>query len=769
MKRARWRALGAAMFALGSAAGIAAADSTSTAGQAETAGAARRIEKPVAPDDPVSRWSKVLSGEQATAQATLRFRALMHRAEAYQAAGRIDPALRDFHAALALAQDGGEEAQVALASGGLGNAYWLRGANALAQTHLEGSIAQARRAGRPDIEALGRIGIGNLLDGEGDSTGALTAYREGESLARRAGNDALIVQAATNAARSALALGDRELARSMLSAADEHCHRMKPSTDKAYALIAIARLTQRGGAPARGNDVGGTRAAVELLSEARDLGRALPDRRVTSFALGYLGERYEKDGRHEEARRLTAEALFLAQELNAAELEYRWHWQLGRIARAQGDRDGAIGAFRSAANAVRSVQPNVMSTAGGDSRAFRAQVKPVFDDLVAALIERARAADRPEIVQAYLIEARDSVERLKSAELQDYFRDDCVVAARASVQPLEQVAPRTAVIYPIFLHDRIELLLSSAQGIRQASSPVALETLSAEVDAFRDSLRDLAGGHFLPHARRLYDWLVRPLEEPLRVIDADTLVFVPDGPLRTIPLAALHDGADFLLRRYGFVISPGLTLIDVRPFRAGESKALLGGLTQSVQGFPALPKVGEELDAIQAMYSGKRLQDEAFVASNLEREVGEHAYGVVHIATHARFEREARDSFVLTHDGKLSLRQLEDLLGAGQSRARPIELLSLSACQTALGDERAALGLAGVSVKAGASSALATLWDISDEAAAILLPEFYRQLADPAAPSKAAALRNAQMKLMSDERFAHPGFWSPFLLIGNWL
>lgn len=97
-----------------------------------------------------------------------------------------------------------------------------------------------------------------------------------------------------------------------------------------------------------------------------------------------------------------------------------------------------------------------------------------------------------------------------------------------------------------------------------------------------------------------------------------------------------------------------------------------------------------------------------------------------------------------------------------------MELLTLSACQTAAGDDRAALGLAGVAVKAGARSALATLWFINDQATALLITEFYHQLRDPDL-SKAKALQRAQLILLNDRRYQHPGYWSPFLLIGNWL
>jgi CHAT domain-containing protein len=112
--------------------------------------------------------------------------------------------------------------------------------------------------------------------------------------------------------------------------------------------------------------------------------------------------------------------------------------------------------------------------------------------------------------------------------------------------------------------------------------------------------------------------------------------------------------------------------------------------------------------------------------------------------------------------------RLSQIVGSFKFRDQPLELLSLSACQTAAGDDRAALGLAGVAIKAGARSALATLWFVNDEASSALVTEFYRQLKNPSL-SKAQALRQAQMTLLDNPEYQHPIFWSPFLLLNNWL
>jgi CHAT domain-containing protein len=274
---------------------------------------------------------------------------------------------------------------------------------------------------------------------------------------------------------------------------------------------------------------------------------------------------------------------------------------------------------------------------------------------------------------------------------------------------------------------------------------------------------------YLPAAQALYDLLLRPLEDRLAAAGIDTLVFVPDGPLRTIPLAALHDGERFVIDRYAVATVPSLELLDPRPVGAVAITPLLNGLTEGVQGFPPLPYVDQELTGIATIFGGEELRDAHFVAPEVEDSLARTPFSVVHIASHGEFAGDPKDSFLLTYDGRLDMDQLEQLIRLSRFRDEPVELLTLSACRTAAGDDRAALGLAGVAVKAGARAALATLWFINDQASSLLVTEFYRQLAATPRPSKAEALRQAQLAIKSDPRYRHPAYWSPFLIIGNWL
>ena len=399
---------------------------------------------------------------------------------------------------------------------------------------------------------------------------------------------------------------------------------------------------------------------------------------------------------------------------------------------------------------------------------FRETVGTVCFELADLLLLRASSFNDRNKYEPYLLEARKVVELHKVYELRDYFQDDCVDAGRSTEMKLDSVSATAAVIYPIILRNRVEILVSVSGGLKRFTEQVSELTITQEIEKFRRRLEKRTTREYLPHAQKLYDLLIRPIESTLKSNPIDTLVFVPGGQLRTIPMAALHDGNHFLINKYSLAITPGLGLVDPHAIERKNMKVLTVGLTEPVQGFPPLPYVSSELQTIQSLYGGKLLLNEDFQILNIEKALREEPFSILHIASHGQFKNEVEKTFVLTFDDKLTLDRLDQYVGLLQFRDDPLELLTLSACDTAIGDDRAALGLAGVAVKAGARSAIATLWHINDLATSTLVEEFYRQLQDPSV-SRAIALQRAQLKMLNDRCYQHPGYWSPFLLINNWL
>jgi CHAT domain-containing protein len=273
----------------------------------------------------------------------------------------------------------------------------------------------------------------------------------------------------------------------------------------------------------------------------------------------------------------------------------------------------------------------------------------------------------------------------------------------------------------------------------------------------------------LPIAKQVYDLLLRSAEDKLAASGITTLVFVLDGSLRNLPMAALYDGQKYLIEKYSIALAPGLQLLQPQPLKRQQLKGLLGGVSEARQGFSALPAVALEVNQIESQIPAQVLLDQTFTSTTLQSQLNAAPFPVIHLATHGRFSSKAEDTFILTWDDRINVKQLDTLLRSReQGDLNPIELLVLSACQTATGDRRAALGLAGLAVRSGARSTLATLWSVNDRSTASLMVEFYRELGQPGV-TKAQAVRNAQLTLLKQPQYEHPYYWAPFILLGNWL
>ena len=633
----------------------------------------------------------------------------------------------------------------------------LAGQTAEGRATLERALTLAGQAGRADQVARVSNDLGNLLASQGERAQAERLYRQGLEQARAAGDTERTALLAVNLARSLHEAGRDRDAAPMLALAEKSAGALPPSGTKTAVLISVARL-QAASKAGRG------RAAANL-DAAAESARASGDQRLLSYALGYRADLDASAGRKSDALARAREASHQAQLAAAPESLYRWQWQTARQLRAQGDADGAVEAYRLAVASMESARSDL--TAAGRGGTFREQAGPLYLELVDLLVTRASSSPA-KAAQADLREAREALEQLKGAELEDYFRDDCVAALKSKTRGIDSLDARTAAIYPIVLPDRLVVLLSLPDGLRLHTARVGAEAVAREVERLRRALEKRTTREYLRPARQVYDWLVRPLEADLAQAGVQTLVFVPDGALRNIPLAALHDGRDFLVTRYAIATSPGLTLTDPRPIGRTKPRVLVGALTESVQGFPPLPAVADEVAALDALYDGTVLVDNQFDSLGFGRAIERRPYSIVHMASHGEFGSSAKDTFILTHDSRITLDQLDAQLGGTAYREQPVELLALRACQTASSDDRAALGLGGVAVKAWARSAPATLWSVSDRASTLLVGEFYQRLQDPNV-NKAQALQAAQRRLLADARYRHPAYWSPFLLIGNWL
>jgi len=561
--------------------------------------------------------------------------------------------------------------------------------------------------------------------------------------------------------------------------------------------------------------------AYQALTTAAQIAKTLQDNHTRSIAYGYLGELYQQTAdrcakekycdRHTSNQYYTAaltstrraiffanqhripvafdeQAHLLSDEKNFAEKQqlkeqaiplstqfshylYRWYWQLGQLLKQQGHTNEALKAYRLASQNLKPIQQRLDLGYRRPLNIFEQVVKPIHYGRADLLLQVANETNDLRKQQGLLREALETIDLVKVAELKNYF-DECVLALHAKTRSLlDQKRPKTALIYPIPLPDRLVVVVVTDK-IYQAVVNVSADEVNQTAQTLQRTLQARSHNKFLLHAEKLYRWLIQPIESKLQGIE--TLVVVPDGKLRIIPFSVFYDGQQFLVEKYALALTPGLKLVDPKPIDLKNRAILLGGVSEGVLNHSPLKNVPKELKMIQKITkkvaTNNKILNADYSVANFYQQVKDNQYSIIHLATHGEFNPNPEHTYLLAYDDLMSMDDLQDIIGLGRFRDQPLELLTLSACKTAAGDDRAALGLAGVGIKAGARSAIATLWYVDDRAASIVMSKFY-QFLTKSGVSKAKALQKAQQVLIhkKQQRYWHPTYWAPFLLIGNWL
>jgi CHAT domain-containing protein len=512
---------------------------------------------------------------------------------------------------------------------------------------------------------------------------------------------------------------------------------------------------------------------AQILATAVQQARSLKDRTAESYALGQLGELYELTEQLSAARDLTQQALLLAEEIQAHDIRYQWEWQLGRLWEKQGDRKRAIAAYEEAVKTLKSVKSDLLAINSDIQFSFRDNVEPIHRKLVDLLLTT-EGNSQPS--QDNLKRAIEVIDSLQLAELENFLSCNLSPTVQLS-QDIDKVDRNAAFIYPIILEDRLEVISKlPGQPLKHYVAPVKrTEVEKTAIELRTNILKRNRPEAVIEKATQLYQWMISPLEQDLgNSSEVKTLVFVLDGVLRNIPISVLYDGKrkEYLMQKpYALALVPGLQLFDLRPLQRERLKVLTAGVSEQreVEGraFDKLPNVVEELQQIGSTVASLSLLNPSFTEANLEQQIKSGAFSVVHLATHGKFSSDPEETFILAYNQLLKSSEWNNLLRTNkQSPSSIVELLVLSACETAKGDNRATLGLAGIAVRAGARSTLATLWQVSDRSTAALMEQFYKELTNPEV-TKAEALHRAQQAVF--KQYKAPYYWAPYILVGNWL
>ena len=639
----------------------------------------------------------------------------------------------------------------------LGNVLRVVGDLQTSREVLEQSLAAAQASQSPQAISEAFLALANTARAQQDFQAAVKFYQQ-------AANSSLTSITRLQAQLNQLSLlveENKELNNisRLWSQISSEIADLPPSRPAVYAQINLAqslmKMTSR--KEAQVQDI------TSILARAVQQSRNLGDRRATSSALGTLGELYEQTQQWQYAVDLTQQALFLAQTIDAPELTYRWQWQLGRLQKQQGNIREATAAYDEAVTTLQSIRRDLVAINPDVQFSFREEVEPVYRQLVDLLLQ---PQGNTEPSQENLQKARYTIESLQLAELDNYFREPCLEPLRE----IDLVDKQAAIFYTIMLGERLEVIISlPEQDLRHYTAKVS----SQEVESILQSLQQnlilpyTSESEILPLSQKLYNWLIQPVESTLTENQIETLVFVLDGSFRNVPMTVLHDGKQYLVEKYNIALTQSLQLFEPKPLTEITLEALSAGLTQERFGFAPLQYVAQEITQIESQLPSEVLLDREFTSTNLDNEVKSTATPILHFATHGQFSSQAEDTFILAWDEPINVNELDNLLRTREeSVTSTLELLVLSACETAKGDDRATLGLAGVAIRAGARSTLASLWLVDDESTALLMSEFYQKL--KTGINKAEALRQAQLSLLQG-KYQHPRFWSAFILLGNWL
>ncbi|OED39513.1 hypothetical protein AB833_15200 [Chromatiales bacterium (ex Bugula neritina AB1)] len=748
-----------------------------------------------------------LSGSEAERNGLALTKQLLRRSELLQLNGLFNLALLDLQLAAEISASNGNPLLQSMSIGALGELFHkvqniesFQGVQPESEKIaelLQQSHDIAMTTGVPQLISIANTRIGNWYQDSGENDSALQAHKRAVYYADQ--SNSILMQSSSRIPLidSARVAGKQDLA---LITAQEVVSRSSGITSTNSRMEILLKLA--------GNTVLLEGKEARFLSKdalVSVIGINTPgaNRRVRAAAFGELSSIYVAEGDTERAIDLTQRAIALAPD--AHHLAYKWERTLGRAHNDVGDRELAILAYRRAVSHIDRVRPNIPISYDEGRSSFQSEFAPVYLELADALLIHSDAVKDQIQSQNALVEAQMILEQLKGSELQDYYRGACVIEQASSIG--ESYPPGTAILYPVILDKRLAIILNVGDSLRHISVPVDRDTLGSTVGVLAELLR-LEGkqGTIRRLSRNMYQWLIDPISDVLAENKIDTIVYVPDGVLRTVPLAAFwnQEAEQYLFEQYQIATVPGLTLMNPEQLSRQNRTTLVAGLREPGDVIAKLPAeyytealsdnaagvrggidsrsagndeiirqqhvlefVQDEVETLrQASPATKVLYEEEFSLTNFSEEVRNNPYRVIHVASHGWFGGKAEDSFIMAHDDLLKLNQLSDLFKSKQYSEKPVELLVLSACQTAKGNDLAPLGLSGVALASGARSVLGSLWLAADESTQLLMETFYANLST-GKMTKSAALQAAQREVRFE--FDHPYYWSNFILVGNWL
>jgi len=501
--------------------------------------------------------------------------------------------------------------------------------------------------------------------------------------------------------------------------------------------------------------------AIGFAQSALELAKSINHQRFQSYSLGLLARLQP-----EQSEKLWLNALSIAQSIQDLELTYQWQKELGIFYSKSKQDKKAIQFYEATIQSFQKIRDNIGSTNADLQFSLQETVEPIYRDYMQLLLN-------DEVPNLKLI--KQTSEQLQITQLENYLQ-----CRKLDLISLDEVnIPKNTTSINIIDLDNSVLVIVQSPDNSLHHYVTSSKLIQSHINNLLLSLQDerlifIEQDTIITESQALYNLLLAPIKKYLP--SSGTLVFTLDSSFQSLPLALLHDGQDYLIKHYSMALTLGSKIRPLKYLAKQQLKALIAGLSQTSPSFYAanapeglqdLPEIEQEVaEVYQKTKSSIKLLNKKFTSQRLHQEITKANFPIVHLTTHGQFSSDPQRTVLLAWDKPIHIQQFNGWLKTQQNQD-PIELLVLSACQTAKGNKRAALGIAGVAAQAGARTTVATLWQVDAVSTVQLMKVFYQGLKDGL--PKAEALRQAQLTLLDNPEYAHPYYWAAFILVGSWL
>ncbi|HEY9701935.1 MAG TPA: CHAT domain-containing protein, partial [Allocoleopsis sp.] len=480
-----------------------------------------------------------------------------------------------------------------------------------------------------------------------------------------------------------------------------------------------------------------------LLLSTNTQAKQLENKQAEAYTLSYLGKLYEINEQWTEAEKSTKEAIKIAPiYANSLEnrqgdyLNYQLSSQLGDIffhkynqSSSEKDLEKAVNSYTQAFNILKSIRQDLVGLNPDIQVFFNNKIEPFYRKLADLDLTLANFMPNGEKKQQQLDQSRQVIEALQLEELNNFFR---IICLNPNPEQIDKIDGKTVIIYPIILPDRLEVIFSYRNHnqivFSRHTEKIKKEVVEETIKQLTNNLATTDNRDEFDkdkEAKTIYQWLLKDFETTeLKTWKQQlnnqniNLVFVLDGVLRSVPMAVLYDGNKYLIEKYAIATTPSLQLLSSNKITELKLNALTGGVSKSYHELPELKNTEDELKEIQRLgISGEPLLNDDFTKKNLSDRIKESSFNILHLSTHAKYDSQPEETYFITADSQINILELKTIL-EDRNNANPIELLVLSACETAKSqaeNKRSPLGLAGVALRSGARSTLASLWAVDQE------------------------------------------------------